>query len=714
MDYRGQLCGLEQDKSSDGTSLQNFETLYYSMNVTKVLDDIVEPYFSSSNDAPFDPAAVGTEMETLLDPYNLYVTYGDGLISDIPAYFNSVCTSSCEFNTTSTSTGTRTYVWTGPADPTMTAKWDQYKAAAALDASLMLPFTFTALPSAVCPYEAENCIPLQFSEVASLFDKYCLPVGSASVGAFVTEKTNEVVDTDFGSLIGDVGTSWKLILIMAFGSLLISLVFLWILRLCVGVFVWLAIIAGFLLIIASAVLALLYAQKCVGQSVFQSASSIDSEDAVLSLLSGTSVCTDGFSISSESSRTAIQICGYVLFGLAGLYLILILIFRKRIRLAVAINKVASQFIRQNKRTMLVPSLQTIILIGWWALWLVVTVYALTIVPDGYRNMTATWVDDYPQAVAECGHSESAVIVQSHTVLGAPIYACKEVKYILNWQFWYSIGFLFWLNAIILGAGEMIVAGAVGVWYFTPNHAKGTLGGYPLRIGFRNTFIYHLGTVAFGALILAIIRLIRIALFWAIKLKERGVDPTSKMARCLLVPLYLLVDFIHKIVNFLSRNAFVQTALMGTNFCRSCSSAFDLIASNPVRLGALHVTSLLVEFIGLVFITAGTGFSGWALLLQFYDGQIKSPLLPVIIISLTGFGIGLIVISLFSMSVTAILQCFLIDEEVHKLEGGAKFTPSLLQRFLSSVEARAVGVHSQQYGLPQGPVGGQPISIVQSN
>ena len=710
------MCGFATQFSSLGTELGSFSTLYYTMNVTHVLEQTVGGYFSSDNTTTFDPTAVGADMVSLLDPWTLWDTHGNALITDLPNYFNGVCATSCDFNVTSEpSNNLRTYIWEGPSDPSMKDKWNSYLLAADTTPSLLDPFTFTAFPSSFCPYEAENCIPLQYSEVTSLFNEYCLPMGyDSTVGSFVSEAASGVVQSDFAAMVGDLKVSWKLILAMAFGSLVIALIFLWVLRLCVGVFVWMCIGVGFLLLIASGVLALLYAQKCVGESVFQAAKAIDTQDEALNLFEGSTVCPSGFSITNPSSRDTIRIVGYVLFGVAGLYAILILIFRKRIKLAIAINKVASQYIRQNKLSVLVPSMQTLGTIGWWALWLVVAAYAITIIPDGYSNLTDSWIDDLGTASTQC-HGEEHVVTEGYTVGGAPIYTCKAIKYLLNWQFAYAVFFLFWLNTFILGAGQMIVAGSVGVWYFTPNHAKGSLGAYPLRTGIRNTFIYHLGTVALGSLILAIMRMIRIVFFWVIQVNKRTGPTGAKgfIQRCILVPIALLFEFIHKLVAFLSRNAYIQTALMGTNFCNSCGNASGLIARNPARIGMLGVVSGLVEIVGLAFITAGSGFAGWALLLHFYDGQIKTPLLPVIVICLVGFGIGLVVLSLFSMSVAAILQCFIIDEELHKSEGGAKFTPALLQRFLASVDAREAGIQQQAVVAgPGGPVGGQPISIVQ--
>jgi len=703
------MCGYESQKSSLNTNLSSYGLLFQTMNVTTVLDTVVGGYFSSDNSSAFDATAVGGDMATILNPVNLWEDYGAGLVSAMSSYFIPVCASECDYNVTN-ATSVRSYVWEGPSDPSKKAKWDQYVSIAQVDTTLLAPFTFRALPESICPYEPKYCVPLEYAPMMSLLDEYCVPTLDSSSGSYITESASSVVDVDFGGMVGDLKTSWKLILGMAFGSLVIALIFLWILRLCVGVFVWLSVGAGFLLILFSAILALLYAQKCVGESVFSSAKAVDTTDEVSALFKGTSACAQGYSIPTESARLSIQIAGYVLFAVAGLYLILFLIFRKRIKLAIAINKVASQFIRQCKRSMFIPSAQTLVTIGWWALWLVVTAYAITIIPDGYRNMTDMWEGDMETASAQC-QGQDGVLIDSYTSAGVPVYACKEARYLLNWQFWYSIFFLFWLNAFILGAGEMIIAGAVGVWYFTPNHAKGTLGAFPLRVGIRNTFVYHLGTVALGSLVLAIIRMIRFVFFWVMSVKKKT-SPTSMVTKCLLVPVYFLIDMLHKMLTFLSRNAFIQTALFGSNFFKSCANAITLVASNPARLGALHVISALVEVLGLALITAGTGFSGWALLLHFYDGQIKSPLLPVIVMCIIAFGIALVVMSLFSMTVGTILQCFLADEELHKTEGGAKFTPSLLQRFLASADAREAGVQQPGVVGVAGPVGGQPISIVQ--
>ena len=717
-DYQGRLCGLSGEVTLAGASLYDHELLYYSMNVTNVVNSLAGGMFSDSNTTAFDPDAVAADAAELFDPMNLFYDNGNSLISALTANFNGVCLNSCDYNITANSTDTRTWVWPGPTDPDSQTKWDEYVASAATDPSLMEPFTFTALPESVCPYDPEFCVPMQYAPFTSLLDRYCVPKISeyveTAVNTYVPAEFSTAVSVGLGDMVGDIITSWWAILTMAFGGLLISMIFLYILRLCVGVFIWISIWLCFLIMIAGAVTVLLYSSKCSGESIFDTAVAIDTTAEWSSLVEGEKACPSGYSIQSESERTTFQILSYVMFGLSGLYLIGVLIMRKRISLGIAINKVASQFVRQNMSTIFVPLMQCLFLIGWWALWITVLLYTITTVPAGYRDMTGTWPGDYAAATDACA-GESGVIIVSYSASGVPLYACREVKWILNWEFWFSIFNLLWMNGFILSIGQTIIAGAVGVWYFTPNHSKGTLGTYPIRTGLRNTFIYHLGTVAFGSLILAMIRFVKFLFFWHVKTaasttNSKATGPLGKAAGCIAACMYAVLNFIEKVINFLNKNAFIQTALMGTNFCVSCANAVSLIIRNAGRIGTLGLIGGAVHFLGLTFITAGTGLAGWALLAWAFDGKLTSPIGPVIIFIIMGYCIGSVIISVFSISVDSILQCFVSDEEIHKTEGGAKFTPKLLQQFLSSKQAK------QEANIQDQPVVGAPrgqVSVVRA-
>jgi hypothetical protein len=164
--------------------------------------------------------------------------------------------------------------------------------------------------------------------------------------------------------------------------------------------------------------------------------------------------------------------------------------------------------------------------------------------------------------------------------------------------------------------------------------------------------------------------------------------------------------IQKIMKFINKNAFIQTALLGTNFCKSCANAVSLIARNAVRIGTLGMIGGIVHFLGITFITIGTGVAGWGALTAWYDGEIKSPIAPLALIFIMGYCLGSIVISVFSISVDSIFQCFLADEEMNKNQGGAKHTPSQLDSFLKHNDIKVVPAESGS-----AKTGGQNVQVV---
>lgn len=72
--------------------------------------------------------------------------------------------------------------------------------------------------------------------------------------------------------------------------------------------------------------------------------------------------------------------------------------------------------------------------------------------------------------------------------------------------WYNVITLFWMSQFIIGCQHMVVAGSVAKWFFTRN--KSQLG-WPIVNSFKLLTRYHLGTVALGSLIIALMKLIRL-------------------------------------------------------------------------------------------------------------------------------------------------------------------------------------------------------------
>ena len=82
--------------------------------------------------------------------------------------------------------------------------------------------------------------------------------------------------------------------------------------------------------------------------------------------------------------------------------------------------------------------------------------------------------------------------------------------------------------------------------------------FPILKSMRNTVIFNLGSVAFGAFIIAIIQLIRFLLEYLDK-KTRNLQQQSKIAEWAMCCIKCCMWCLEKIVAFINRNAYILVA-----------------------------------------------------------------------------------------------------------------------------------------------------------
>lgn len=76
--------------------------------------------------------------------------------------------------------------------------------------------------------------------------------------------------------------------------------------------------------------------------------------------------------------------------------------------------------------------------------------------------------------------------------------------------WVNLFAILWFINILFGCQDFIIAGSVSKWYFTRNKSKLN---FPIISSFGHLIRYHLGSICFGSLIIAIIQLIVGVLKW---------------------------------------------------------------------------------------------------------------------------------------------------------------------------------------------------------
>lgn len=219
---------------------------------------------------------------------------------------------------------------------------------------------------------------------------------------------------------------------------------------------------------------------------------------------------------------------------------------------------------------------------------------------------------------------------------------------------------------IVALGQMTLAGSFASYYWAFEKPK-DIPAFPLTGAFYRSLRFHLGTLAFGSLIIAIIQFIRIILEYMDHKLKGSENPVAKFfIKCLKCCFWCLEKF----VKFLNRNAYIMTAIYGRNFCSAAKEAFSLLLKNFVRVVVLDQVCDYVLFISKLLVTAAVGvgayfwFSGGIDFFQKYNPTLNYFLTPVIVVIIGMFIIACTFFSVYTMAVDTLFLCFLEDLEMH--------------------------------------------------
>mmetsp|Transcript_78397 Transcript_78397/g.210410 ORF Transcript_78397/g.210410 Transcript_78397/m.210410 type:complete len:782 (+) Transcript_78397:227-2572(+) len=627
------------------------------------------------------------EYTTIEGVSNLLSGGASSIFSSITSYFQKVCVTQCgvEFDTDNSGnysgvTGAREYVYEPSADKVWASVWAKVVAATATGEpgdTLRSVFKFDALSSASCPYDEKYCVPLPGVSFSEVSQGYCTfevesglfsSISSAAASTFDSVMSSEVassVQSGIGESFATFLETWDVTIIVCVLAFVMGLVFLVLLRFFIKPVVWIAVFSVFALFMALGVLAYLYSYQCMDDA-------LDSSALVSATSSDTVECLD-YKVSSEDGRTALLYCAYICWVLAGVYAGIMVCLFKRIRLAVAINSVAAQFVVHTPHVVLVPVIQGLSALIWTVIWILMCTYLLSQVPDDYVD-TTTAFDSYDKAYASCVDGmwpEGGLYLDGES--GA--WMCYQPRYAVDYRFWFSVFSFFWHHAFMVAVGQCTIAGAVGVWFFTRGE-KSSTSRESVSTGVHNCFRYHLGSLAFGSFILAVIQTIR---WFMIYLSKQAKAQGNRVMECVLKIFAYCLWCFEKSVKFLNKNAYIQIALLATNFCVSAKNAFWLIARNAVRFGVLGSLGFIVHLIGKYLIMTATAVLGFLILEEMHSDVAAVPVVCVLVYCVIGYTMGVLFMDVFGLAVDATLQCFIATEEMGI---DNSFIPAKLKKFVT--------------------------------
>jgi hypothetical protein len=335
---------------------------------------------------------------------------------------------------------------------------------------------------------------------------------------------------------------------------------------------------------------------------------------------------------SDPNYNYLQYGAFTLWGLAGLFALISLCCCSRIRLAVAVMKVTSSFIYRTPTVIILPIIFFILCSAWIIAW----------------TFLAIWI----MSVGDIKPREAPLQFVTTVVWN------NQTRYVFLYHLFGGL----WVNAFLIGCFQFIVAAACAVWYFS--HTSDTAGSGSIWMGIKWILRYHLGSVAFGSFIIAVVQFIRL-IFEYYRQKIQAANKDNPVVKFLLCCTSYLLACLERCIKFITKNAYIQVALSSKNFCRSAWNAFILVVKNAFRFGGVNSVGAIFMFLGRLFIICLTVVICYLQMTQWPQvrDSTSSPYFPCIIAGIIGFLIGAIFMSVFSFASDTILQCFLLDEEL---------------------------------------------------
>ncbi|KAK0179707.1 hypothetical protein PV327_005435 [Microctonus hyperodae] len=227
-----------------------------------------------------------------------------------------------------------------------------------------------------------------------------------------------------------------------------------------------------------------------------------------------------------------------------------------------------------------------------------------------------------------------------------------------------VGFI-WLYLFIIDFKKIVIASTYATWYWTL--CKTNIPYFITIESLCRVIRYHLGTVAFGSVIITICRLFRIFIKYLhhASKKESTNFASLFVKSCLFYCSKCFIFIVEKLLKFSTISAYIMCAINGKGLCASAVDALSLIIRDIIRVAVLNRVVYLLLKLGKILIT-----SLMILLAYWYfnsNGNSETReywYVPIILIGIGTYLAATIFFSVCTIGVSTIFLCVLQDCEYH--------------------------------------------------
>jgi len=203
---------------------------------------------------------------------------------------------------------------------------------------------------------------------------------------------------------------------------------------------------------------------------------------------------------------------------------------------------------------------------------------------------------------------------------------------------------------------------------------------------KTFFGYHIGTVAFGSFLIALINMIRV-IFEYFARHAKGLDQ-NKAGRCVIDCLRCCLYCFEACVRFVSKSAYIQTVMTSANFCGGAGDAIHLMTGSPLKIGMVHGLSTLFEYLGTLAIALSSTCICYLVITtdSTYTDVLSSPVAPTVCFFLLSLSVGDYFMSLYGTSADVVVVLYVMESETAQNQPGKDlYTPKELREFIHAYD-----------------------------
>lgn len=235
------------------------------------------------------------------------------------------------------------------------------------------------------------------------------------------------------------------------------------------------------------------------------------------------------------------------------------------------------------------------------------------------------------------------------------------------RFYIFVFLTLWTVAFVGAMTIFVIASACTMWYYS--HGPDQELTLPVARSYKMIFRFHFGSLAFGALLLAIVQFLQM-MVEVVKRQAEAQGQSNKCFEYVIKCLECFLACVECIVKFINTQAYIQIAIRGKNFCYAAKDGFELAWSNALRYTVVGGVGAIIMFLGKLMIAALTA-GGFYLLITYVSSIRQNYLQPfyqVILTGIMGYIVAALFMSVYTVAMDTLLVCFIVDENNQKAKG----------------------------------------------